>query len=80
MNIDEVYEWIQKDVEIDEEQAIKLKTLQVDGYTLLSATREDLKNEFKLLSGPAVKITATLNKIKNNGISLYLYYIIFLFF
>ena len=43
MNIDEVYEWIKKDVGIDEEEAIKLKKQKVNGYTLLTLTEEKLK-------------------------------------
>ena len=68
MNIDQVYEWIKKDVGIDEEEAIKLKNGKLSGSTLLSASREDLINLFKLLSGPAQKITSILLEIKNNGI------------
>ena len=66
MNIDEVYEWIKKDVGIDEEEAIKLKNGKLSGSTLLSASREDLKNEFQLLPGAAMDIINRLNEIKNS--------------
>ena len=44
----------------------KFKKLEVDGSTLLTLTKEDLKNEFQLLPGPAYQIINKLNKIKNS--------------
>ena len=65
MNIDEVYEWIKKDVGIDEEEAIKLKNQEINGSTLLTLTEENLKEVFNLI-GPPEKIRNILHEIKNS--------------